>query len=200
MVHSVDAGGAGRAPARPSRRSTFPDIGRKARVEVERVQHELRFSWVIRQGLDEAEHGSLVLDLQAGHPLIRAMGGRRYGMGRRVDFAILENADPVTLPAGRQPRGPRRAAARDERLQRLLRCSGQRPFQTFRSKLDLKRVRVTSKGRRTTVAIGDLTIGPFTGELQLTVYDRCSPGPRGDGHPHPGGSASDPLRHRTRVR
>ncbi len=45
-----------------------------------------------------------------------------------------------------------------------------RPFQTFRSQLDLKRVRVTSKGRRTTVAFGDVTIGPFTGELELTIY------------------------------
>ena len=46
-----------------------------------------------------------------------------------------------------------------------------RPFQAYRSKLDLKRVRVTSQGHRTTVAVGDLTIGPFAGELQFTVYD-----------------------------
>ncbi len=45
-----------------------------------------------------------------------------------------------------------------------------RPFQAYRSKLELKRVRVTSQGDRATVAIGDLTIGPFTGELRFTVY------------------------------
>ena len=46
----------------------------------------------------------------------------------------------------------------------------QRPFQTHRSRLNLKRVRVTSQGHRATVAIGDLTIGPFAGEWQLTFY------------------------------
>ena len=46
----------------------------------------------------------------------------------------------------------------------------QRPFQTHRSKLDLKRVRVSSQGHRATVAVGDLTIGPFAGEWQLTFY------------------------------
>ena len=45
-----------------------------------------------------------------------------------------------------------------------------RPFQAYRSKLELKQVRVTSQGHRATVAIGELTIGPFTGELRFTVY------------------------------
>src|SRR5262249_41414583 len=44
------------------------------------------------------------------------------------------------------------------------------PFQTYRSKLDLKRIRVTSHGPRTTVAIGEVNLGPFSGELQFTVY------------------------------
>src|SRR6185295_12776272 len=45
-----------------------------------------------------------------------------------------------------------------------------RPHQTHLSRLDLKRVRVSSAGRRATVAAGDLTLGPFSGELELTVY------------------------------
>jgi hypothetical protein len=45
-----------------------------------------------------------------------------------------------------------------------------RPFQTHVSSLEVKQVRVTSEGRRATVAMGDLTIGPFSGELQFTFY------------------------------
>ncbi|HEV3120460.1 MAG TPA: hypothetical protein VGY53_01090, partial [Isosphaeraceae bacterium] len=36
--------------------------------------------------------------------------------------------------------------------------------------LDLKQVRVTSQGRRVTVALEELRAGPFAGELQVTIY------------------------------
>ncbi len=36
--------------------------------------------------------------------------------------------------------------------------------------LTLRRARVSSAGRRATVALGDLALGPFTGELELTLY------------------------------
>ena len=49
-----------------------------------------------------------------------------------------------------------------------------RPFQTYRSQLDLKRVRVASQGQRATISIGDVTIGPFAGELRLTLYRGAS--------------------------
>ena len=45
-----------------------------------------------------------------------------------------------------------------------------RPFQAYRSQLDLKRARVFSQGRRATVALGDLTAGPFSGDWQITVF------------------------------
>ncbi len=114
-----------------------------------------------------------MLDLRPGHPLIRSMGNPWHAQGRVFGSSILENADPVTYllvgsreaPAGRPPGMSVFNVFFD--------APAKRPFQTFRSKLDVKRVRVTSKGRRTTVAIGDLTIGPFTGELQFTMYDRA---------------------------
>src|SRR5262249_21607045 len=45
-----------------------------------------------------------------------------------------------------------------------------RPYQTYLAKLDPRRVRVTSDGRRATIAIGDLSAGPFVGDLEITVY------------------------------
>ncbi len=139
-------------------------------ITVDRVQNELRLSWLMRQGIDDAEFGNLVLDLRSGHPLIRTMS--IVHRPPEMVVPILENADPVTYllvgsreaPAGRPPGMSVFNVFFDS--------PARRPFQTFRSKLEVKRVRVSNKGRRTTVAIGDLTIGPFKGELQMTVYAR----------------------------
>ncbi|PYI87713.1 MAG: hypothetical protein DME26_05280 [Verrucomicrobia bacterium] len=47
---------------------------------------------------------------------------------------------------------------------------GKRPYQMYRSNLEVKRARITSAGRRATVELGDLTVGRFTGELLFTFY------------------------------
>ena len=117
----------------------------------------------------KARRARCILDFQAGHPLIRMIGIHTQPQVPPQPF--LENADPVTYllvgsraaPAGRPPGMSAFNVFFD--------APAKRPFQTYRSSLDLKHLRVTSKGHRATVAIGDLTIGPFTGELQLTVYD-----------------------------
>src|SRR6185436_19458361 len=45
-----------------------------------------------------------------------------------------------------------------------------RPYQTYKAELRIKRVRVSSRGKRATIAIGDLAAGPFSGELQTTFF------------------------------
>src|SRR5262249_55995968 len=45
-----------------------------------------------------------------------------------------------------------------------------RPHETYLSKLELKRARVESQGRRAAISLNDLTIGPFQGELRFTLY------------------------------
>jgi hypothetical protein len=120
--------------------------------------------------IEAVESGQLILDLKPGRPLIRAVGiVAKPGERAR---AILEGVDPATYllvgsrqaPAGRPPEMSVFNVFFD--------TPADRPFQRFRSKLDVKQVRVTSTGHRTTVAIGDLTIGTFSGELHLTFYQR----------------------------
>ena len=86
----------------------------------------------------------------------------------------IENADPVTFllvgsrqaPAGRPP---------DMSVFNVFfDTPATRPYQSYRSKLDLKRVRVASQGSRVTISIGDAAIGPFAGELRLTLYRGAS--------------------------
>ena len=133
-------------------------------IHVRHVDHELRLRWSWRED-GPSETGEVVLDLRPGQPLIRSMG---------VSPSIaLQSADPVTflLVGSREAPGDRPPGMSVFNV--FFDSPAKRPFETYLSKLDLKRVRVTSQGHRTTVAIGDLAIGPFTGELHITVYDRA---------------------------
>src|SRR4029077_5415356 len=137
-----------------------PDCGVTIRHEADQLQA----SWPM-QG-DEIGH--LVLDLRPSEPLIRSMGiAAKPGETARPLFEKAEPSTYLTIgtrqaPSGRPP---------DMSVFNVFfDTPANRPFQTFQSKLDLKRVRVTSQGHRATVAIGDVPIGPFAGELQFTVY------------------------------
>ncbi|HVR34530.1 MAG TPA: hypothetical protein VMS21_01620, partial [Methylomirabilota bacterium] len=48
----------------------------------------------------------------------------------------------------------------------------ERPFEVHTARLEKQSVRVTTRGRRTVIAIGDLTAGSFRGEFQFTLYPR----------------------------
>src|SRR5262249_22984912 len=48
-----------------------------------------------------------------------------------------------------------------------------RPYRTYVSERETKQARVTSRGRRATVAMDRLSIGPFSGEFQLSFYAGC---------------------------
>jgi hypothetical protein len=130
-------------------------------VSVQQAGSELQVAW--RAPSFGIEPGRLVLDLRPGRPLIRSMG--------LSHTASLHDADPVTFllvgtreaPSGRPPEMSVFNVFFDS--------PARRPFRAFKSNLERKHVRVTTRGRRTTVAVGDLTIGPFAGELQITVFD-----------------------------
>ncbi len=74
-------------------------------VSLEREGDELRLSWTSWWAIDGGEHGTLVLDLRAGHPLIRTMAMTSVVLGQKQFVPIVENADPVTyLLVGRRRR------------------------------------------------------------------------------------------------
>src|SRR5579875_2545417 len=129
-------------------------------IAVQQVGSELKLSW--RSPSFGERPGQLVLDLRSGRPLIRSMGVS--------PTAGLPNADPVTFLLVGTREAPKGRPPDMSAFNVFFDSPAKRPYQTYRSKLDLKRVRVTSQGRRTTIALGDLSIGPFNGELRLTVY------------------------------
>jgi hypothetical protein len=109
-----------------------------------------------------------MLDLRPGKPLIRSLG---IAAGAKDEATpLLENVEPVTFltvgirsaPEGRPPEMPVWNVFFDK--------PASRPYQTHRSRLDLKRMAVTGRGSRATVTISELTIGPFAGELSISLY------------------------------
>jgi hypothetical protein len=136
-------------------------------ITVQHADSDLRVAW-------PAEHGTghLELNFRLGQPLIRRMGKSAETGG--LAQASIENADPITFLLV----GSRQAPAGDPPNMSVFNvffdAPATRPHQSYRSKLDLKRVRVASQGSRVTISIGDVAIGPFAGELRLTLYRGAS--------------------------
>jgi hypothetical protein len=136
-------------------------------VSVQHKDARLHIAWELERPSHPSVRGHVVLDLRPGRALIELMG---ISVGTGPISPLLENLDPTTYllvgsrqaPAGRPPGMSVFNVFFD--------TPANRPFQAFRSKLELKRVRVTSQGHRAMVAIGEVTIGPFAGELQFTIH------------------------------
>ncbi len=104
----------------------------------------------------------LVIDLRAGQPLFESVG-----LG---DDVLLHGVQPVTFltvgtrqaSLGRPPEMSMWSTFFDK--------PGGRPYQTYLAKLDLRRVRVGSEGKRVRITLGDVTAGPFAGALEITLY------------------------------
>jgi hypothetical protein len=123
---------------------------------------------VIVEWPTDEEIAQLVLNLAPGRPLIQSIALAAKGdEGPRI---LLEDADPGIFllvgsrqaPAGRPPGMSTFNVFFDS--------PANRPFKSYAARLETKRARVIGKGYPATVAIGDLTVGPFTGELHFTVY------------------------------
>lgn len=140
-----------------------PDSG----ITVRHEGQQLRVLWPMTRG-----QGLLDLDLRPGQPLIRAIGLASNAGG--LEHTLIESADPVTfLLVGERQAPPGRPPGVSV-FNTFFDSPATRPFQTYRSQLTLKHVRVSSVGQWVTISVGDLQIGPFAGELRLTFYSGAS--------------------------
>ncbi len=135
--------------------------GIKVRGEGERI--------VIGWRMADGEAGSLTLDTRQRAPLIETLGvGREVG-GEAV--AVLEHVDPVTfVTVGSRVASPDRPPGMSP-FNEFFDAPAKRPHQTYRTVLTPRHARVSSRVGRATVAIDGLRVGPFDGELQLTVFE-----------------------------
>ncbi len=137
-----------------------PDCGVQVRLQAGRID----LNWPMDQG----EWGRASLNLTPGKPFIERLGIANDPITEGQ--SLLQGVDPVTFltvgtreaPPGRPPEMSVWNVFFDR--------PAKRPFQTYASRLKLNRAQVTSEGQRATVTVGDLTVGPFSGELQFTFY------------------------------
>lgn len=135
-------------------------------VEVRHADERLRVGWRI----SDWEWGRVVLHLTPGEPLFETLGLATSASGATVP--ILQNVTPVTFLTVGERRAPGGRPPTMSVFNVFFDKPASRPHQTFRARLDLQRVRVTSQGRRAMVALGEVTAGGFKGEICLTFYDR----------------------------
>lgn len=117
------------------------------------------------------DSGRLVLDLRPGKPLVErlAIGSRAAGP-RKGETALLADVDPVTfVTVGSRESPPDRPPGMSV-FNVFFDSPARRASSTFRSQLEVKGAKVISRGRRATIVVDGLTIGPFAGALELTIY------------------------------
>jgi hypothetical protein len=130
-------------------------------VDVRQDGTRLRLTWPVAEG----QHGVLVLQLQPREPLIDEIGLAKSAAGPVTP--LLRKVTPVTLLT---------VGVRDLRPQgwnAFFDDPPLRPHETFPAVLDVKKARVESQGRRSTVILDGLSAGPFRGDLRFTVYPGC---------------------------
>jgi hypothetical protein len=133
-------------------------------VTVVREGDRLVVAWPI----EGEEAGRLAISLRPGEPLIAGMG---FGAARgKPAIDVLKNVDLVTFMTVGSRQGERDRPPGMSPFNVFFDNPARRSHETHRATLGLKRVRVTARDGRATVAIGDLTAGLFTGELWITVY------------------------------
>lgn len=131
-------------------------------VKVEGWNGQLRIAWP----MEGEERGVVTLDLSGMGPLVKSIATR---IGDAEAAEILKDVDPqwwLTV-------GERRPAAEkppEQKWEVFFDNPHLRPHETFASKLAITKARVTGSGKRATVAIEGLTIGPFAGLVELTFY------------------------------
>ncbi|MBC8137288.1 MAG: hypothetical protein H8F28_15520 [Fibrella sp.] len=134
--------------------------GAGATVVTEKAR--LRVAWSISKG----NHGTLVLNLEKGKPLIESLGIVSGGKSPKIIARQLDPAALLTI-GERDLNSPARWVAFFDNPHK-------RPHKTVPVVLDKQSVRISSEGARTTIIIGKVSADSFHGDLRFTFY-RNSP-------------------------
>jgi hypothetical protein len=136
-------------------------------VSVRTAGDTMRVTWPIG---GQADFGHMVLNLRSDRPLIASLQISGEFTGAE---SILTGVDPVTFVTVGTRNAPDGRPPTMSVWNVFFDTPAKLPYQSYASKLDLESVRVTSAGRRASIAVGNLTLGPFSGEFVFTFYAGC---------------------------
>ncbi len=141
----------------PSRASVVPDLAGyspDSGITVKADGSLLRIAWPVEGRRD----GSVILDLADGRPLIDTLDGTL----RSLDPVLALTVGSRVAPAGRPPAMSIWNTFFDN--------PAKRPYTTDLATLAKKSATVKSSGPRTTVSVGEIKAGSFTGEVCFTFF------------------------------
>ncbi|MDP7016736.1 MAG: hypothetical protein QGG36_13120, partial [Pirellulaceae bacterium] len=127
-------------------------------VDVTQRETLINVTW----GLDAKRRGRVTFDLRSDRPLIQTVA---IAQGDKPFRPIAAGVDPMLmLRVGKRDLDKRGGwTIFFDRMQR-------KPSQVFRAEMGRKRAVVTSDARRATLTIGDVSAGPFHGQLRWTFF------------------------------
>ncbi|WP_435008558.1 hypothetical protein P12x_005766 [Tundrisphaera lichenicola] len=134
------------------------------RSEVRREGDRATMTWPAAPG----ESGRLTLDLRPGSPLFERIEILEDASGRAATLA--ERVEPSTFVVVGSRENPPPIPPEMSVFNVFFDNPAKRPHRAFASTFGGKTLRVLSEGRRGSVAIGPIEVGPFRGELVITTY------------------------------
>ena len=117
---------------------------------------------------ESGESGRLTFDLRPGKPLFERLEIVEDASGRATTLA--SGVDPATFVVVGSRENPPPTPPGMSVFNVFFDNPAKRPFKVYASKLEGKAFRVLGGGARGSVAVGPISVGPFRGELVVTVY------------------------------
>src|SRR5687767_14643306 len=131
-------------------------------VRVEGWNGNLRLAWPT----GDRDTAEVTLDFSGTQPLIQSLAIKKPGTAAEPILTAVDPAFFLTV-------GERRATdekSPDQKWEVFFDNPHKRPHETFTATLTPKLARVIGSGKRATVTIDDLTVGPFNGSVELSFY------------------------------
>ncbi len=141
-----------------------PAIGSGAEVEVRREGDRATLTWPCAEG----ETGALTFDLRPGRPLFGRLAIVEDATGRAATLA--QEVDPAAFVVVGSRENPPPTPSGMSVFNVFFDNPAKRPHRAYASTIAGKDFRVLGRGRRGSVAVGPVEVGPFRGELVVTAY------------------------------
>ena len=137
---------------------SLPDNDSENETKINVEKQSLSFTWPS----SKYETSTLVINLEAGAPLFKSIGVTKNGNYNEI---VSEAHPEFILNVGKRKLEPEKGWTV------FFDKVPTRPYTSHLLELNKKKVKVTKKGKRTLLSIGEISVPEFTGNLEVTIYN-----------------------------